>query len=161
MCVLQHGSHHAEAGEGPHLYISMGYSSPDASASGAILPHNRHLLLYTRKGEIMPTCNFRARPYFGGLPMCGEEYLPSSIGRLRNCVFRKMEPRALIEEIQVDGAAQCFCRGKGSVHCESIVMRPFNTFGTIYGQFECLFGRATPPCLWDAPCAPTTAVQQK
>lgn len=68
-------------------------------------------------------------------------------GRVRNCVFRKMEPRALIEEIQVDGAAQCVCRGKRPVHCESIVMRPFNTFGTIYGQFECLFGRPTPPCL--------------
>lgn len=68
--------------------------------------------------------------------------------------IREMEPRALIDEIQVDGATQCVCRWKRPVHCESTVMRPFNTFGTIYGQFESLFGRATPLCSIGCPHVP-------
>jgi hypothetical protein len=75
------------------------------------LPHGRCLKMCIRvKRRRIPTCNFRPEampPYFECCPHHVEEYLPSPFGRLRSCVFRQMEPRALVEEIQVDGATQC------------------------------------------------------
>lgn len=53
-----------------------------------------------------------------------EEYLPSPFGRLRSCVFRQMEPRALIEEIQVDGPRNASIQEGGApIDGESTVVR--------------------------------------
>lgn len=73
--------------------------SPDPSASLIDI-----CICIRVKGEIIPTCNFRPgakRPYFEEGYYVGKSIYPalSPFGRLRNCVFRKTEPRALIEEI--------------------------------------------------------------
>lgn len=95
---LQQDFHRDEAGEGGLAYISgKGSLSLYGRCPDAIDPIAIACVcaMYTRKGEIIPTCNFRPgakRPYFEGGYYVGKSIYPAQLAECGMCIPKDGAP---------------------------------------------------------------------